>query len=211
MRFLAGFLVGLLVVVFVGAAVVYTGSYNVAASTPPSRMETKLASFALNKAVARRASNARNPFPVSAEVLRDGFDHYKEMCVVCHGAPGVDVSELGQGLNPPAPDLTLPRVQGRTDGEMFWIVCNGIKMTGMPAFCPTHKTDQVWKIVAFVRHLEQLTPEEQKSLKAATEEAEHGHEEGEAAPGTETKEGEPPAAVATPGHTHDPGTAPHKD
>ena len=75
------------------------------------------------------------------------------MCVSCHGAPGVDASEAGDGLNPPAPDLTLPRVQKRTDGELFWLVQNGIRMTGMPAFGTTHKDEEIWKIVAFVRRL----------------------------------------------------------
>jgi hypothetical protein len=120
----------------------------------------------------------------------------------------VDAGEIGQGLNPPAPELTLPRVQKRPDGELFWIVSNGIRMTGMPAFKPTHKPEEIWKIVAFLRHLEEVTPDEQKALKAVTEEAEH-HHEGE----SEEKAGSPessPAAAAIPGHTHPPGTKPHK-
>ncbi|HTY41254.1 MAG TPA: cytochrome c, partial [Thermoanaerobaculia bacterium] len=64
------------------------------------------------------------------------------------------------------PDLTLGRVQGRTDGELFWILQNGIRLTGMPAFGPTHKDRQIWAIVAFVRHLPAMTPEEQKAMKA---------------------------------------------
>ena len=81
----------------------------------------------------------------------------------------MDVSEIGEGLNPPAPDLTLPRVQGRPDGELFWIVSNGIRTTGMPAFGPTHKPEEIWKIVSLIRPLPELTAEEQKALKAAEE------------------------------------------
>ena len=55
-------------------------------------------------------------------------------------------------------------MQKRTDGELFWIVQNGIRMTGMPAFGPTHKDEEIWKIVAFLRHLPALTPEEEKAL-----------------------------------------------
>ena len=87
------------------------------------------------------------------------------MCVTCHGAPGVDASEAGEGLNPPAPDLTTGKVQKRTDGELFWLVQSGIRMTGMPAFGPTHKDEEIWKIVAFLRRLPALSPDEARELK----------------------------------------------
>jgi mono/diheme cytochrome c family protein len=109
---------------------------------------------------------------------------------MCHGAPGVEESEFGQGLNPPAPDLTLPVIQKMSDGELFWIVSNGIRMTGMPAFSPTHKPEEVWKIVSFVRHLPELTDEEQKALGAGTDEKAHHGEAGSEAPGKE--ESSPP-------------------
>jgi mono/diheme cytochrome c family protein len=206
MRFFAGFLVGVLVVAAAAAIVAASGTYNVAAVNPPGKMETRLAGFAMNKSVARRAPAGKNPLVPSAEVLREGFSHYKENCVVCHGAPGVDAAELGMGLNPPAPDLTLPRVQARSDGQIFWIVSNGIRMTGMPAFSPTHKPDEIWKVVAFVRHLEEITPEEQQGLKAGSEEAEHHHEAETAVAKPEGKDEEKPA-----GHKTSPGTKPHKD
>lgn len=212
MRFLAGFLVGLLVVALGLAAILATGAYNVAASSPPSKLETRIATFALNKSVGKRAPGGKNPFAASPQVLGQGFAHYKENCVACHGAPGVDASEAADGLNPPAPDLTLPRVQARPDGEIFWIVSNGIKMTGMPAFSPTHKPDECWKLVAFLRHLPEITEEEKKILKAGTEEAEHHHAAAEAAEKPAAgKETEKPPAGTTPGHKHPPGTKPHKD
>src|SRR5712692_9137251 len=209
MRFLAGFFVGLLVVALGLAAVFATGAYNVAASSPPSKLENRIATFALNKSVGKRAPGGKNPFAASPQVLGEGFAHYKENCVSCHGAPGVDASEAAEGLNPPAPDLTLPRVQARPDGEIFWIVSNGIKMTGMPAFSPTHKPDECWKVVAFLRHLPEITEEEKKILKAGTEESEHHHDAGEAAgkPGEE----KPKPEEGKPAHQHPPGTKPHKD
>lgn len=209
MRFLVGFLVGIMAV---GAGVwIYlaSGAFDTAATNPVGKMERKVATFALNRSIAKRATSEKNPFQLSPEVLKEGLDHYRENCVVCHGAPGVDVSEIGQGLNPPAPELTLPRIQRRPDGELFWIVSNGIRMTGMPAFKPTHKPEEIWKVVAFVRHLEEITADEQKALKAATEEAEHHHEE-EGAGKPEAKEQEKAPPAATSGHTHPPGTKPHK-
>lgn len=193
MKVLAGILFGWLLIGAGLAVIVWSGVYNVAASAPPGPLETKIAIFALNQSVHRRAPVATNPFSRTPEVLRAGLAHYRENCVVCHGAPGVDASEFGEGLNPAAPDLTLTRVQGRPDGELFWIVSSGIRTTGMPAFGPTHKPDEIWKIVAFLRHLPEITREEQNALKAATEEAAHHHEEAEAA---ESK-GEAPRAPAS--------------
>jgi mono/diheme cytochrome c family protein len=165
MRFLAGIITGFLLVGLAAVLFMYSGVFNASANIPPSKLEQRLADLALDKSVARRAPRGPNPLAGSAEALPGGMAHYKEMCVFCHGAPGVDASEAGDGLNPPAPDLTLAKVQKRTDGELFWILQNGIRMTGMPAFGPTHKDEELWKMVAFLRHLPELTAEEQESLR----------------------------------------------
>src|ERR1700693_4736450 len=195
MKLLTGILIGwLLLAAMIGLAI-WSGSYNVAAMNRPGKMETKLAAFALNRAIQKRAPVKANPF-TKPEDVRFGLVHYKENCLDCHGAPGVEESEFGQGLTPPAPDLTLPRMQRMRDGELFWVVSNGIRMTGMPAFSPTHKEEEIWNIVAFVRHLPEITKEEQQILRAGRAEEEHHGEAAEA---------------GGPGHTHAPGTAPHKD
>jgi mono/diheme cytochrome c family protein len=212
MKFVSGIFMGFLLALLIVGAVFATGSYNVAATQRPSKLETRMAGFALNRSVAKRAPKTKNPMPASAETWKAGLAHYRENCVVCHGAPGVDEGEIGQGLNPTPPDLTLPRVQDRPDGELFWIVGNGIRTTGMPAFSPTHKPEEIWKIVAFVRHLPELSDAEQKELKAGGEAAEEHHREGE----VEEKKAVAPAssAAAAPAkkpHTHKPGTPPHHD
>lgn len=196
MKILAGILVGWLILALAAVAVVWSGVYNVAASVPPGKLETQIATFALNQSVHRRAPVTKNPFARTPEVLRAGLAHYRENCVDCHGAPGVDVSEFGEGLNPAAPDLTLPRVQERPDGELFWIVSNGIRTTGMPAFGPTHRPEEIWKVLAFLRHLPEITTEEQKVLRSATEEAEH-HGEAQAA-GSKAEAPRAPAAEKKP-------------
>ena len=210
MKVMAGILIGWLLVAAVVGLVAWTGSYNVGATNPPGRLEKKVAAFALNRAIQKRAPVKSNPFS-KPEDVRAGLVHYKENCVDCHGAPGVEESEFGMGLNPPAPDLTLPAMQGLRDGEIFWVVSNGIRMTGMPAFSPTHKEDEIWKIVAFVRHLPEITKEEQQLLKAGTEEAAHHHEAGGAVEKPGEKEAEKPASATEAPHTHPPGTKPHKD
>jgi len=167
MKFLSGLLAGLVMLGLAAAFVISTGALSVGATAPPGDLERKLATFVVNRSVARRAPRGPNPIAPSPENRAGGLAHYRGMCVTCHGAPGVDASEIGEGLNPPAPDLTLPKVQARTDGELFWIVQNGLRMTGMPAFGPTHREEEIWKIVAFLRHLPELTPEEEKALSSA--------------------------------------------
>ena len=176
MKVLSGVLIGFLLVILTLVFIAATGSYNVAAVSSPSKFEQKVATFTLNRSIARHAPATRNPFSASPEVLKAGLAHYKENCVMCHGAPGVEESEAGMGLNPPAPDLTLPSVQRMSDGELFWVVSNGIRMTGMPAFSLTHKPEEIWHMVAFIRHLPEISSEEQKALKAGSEEEEHHKE-----------------------------------
>ena len=165
--------VGLAAVLALCAAVLVigTGAFNTAAARPPGGFEKAVARMVLNRSVSRRAPKTANPLS-GPDAVRAGLAHYREMCVFCHGAPGVDASEAGDGLNPPAPDLTLPGVQARTDGELFWIVQQGIRMTGMPAFGPSHKDQEIWKIVAFLRHLPEITRDEQAALKLNREEGE---------------------------------------
>jgi len=167
MKVFGGMVLGVVLVGVFGVVVAGAGLFEVAASVPPKALETRAARFTLDRSVARRAPKTANPVRTDPEVRREGLAHYKAMCLVCHGAPGVESSEIAEGLNPPAPDLTLGRVQKRTDGELFWIVQNGIRMTGMPAFGTTHQDEEIWKIVAFVRRLPALSPDEEKELKAA--------------------------------------------
>ena len=198
MKFLLGVVFGILLVAVGAAAIVYTGSFDVSALKPPSKTERTLATLALNKAVARRAPDVRNPLPMNAETLRGGLHEFGENCVVCHGAPGVDPGAIGQGLNPGAPDLTLPRVQARSDGELFWITANGIRMTGMPAFSATHDEKEIWETVAFLRHLPEITDEEAAELKKQVgQEGEEKPPVGQAR-GPETTPAPTPAATPRP-------------
>jgi mono/diheme cytochrome c family protein len=166
MRFLFGILFGFLLVGAVAVFVILSGVVSAGATEPVSDVERTLAKLALNRSVARRAPKTESPGKASPEILAKALTHYKSMCLTCHGAGAVSPSAIGEGLNPPAPDLSQPSVQGRTDGELFWLVQNGIRMTGMPAFGPTHKDEDIWALVAFLRHLPELTAEEEAALEA---------------------------------------------
>jgi mono/diheme cytochrome c family protein len=164
MKVLAGMVLAVLIGGVVLAAWLALGLFNTSAMVAPGDFEKHVARWVVDRAAARRAPKRSSPFRAEPERLRAGLDRYRSLCVSCHGAPGVDPSPIGDGLNPPPPDLTLTRVQGRSDGELFWLIQNGIRMTGMPAFGPTHREEEIWELVAFLRHLPALSPDEERAL-----------------------------------------------
>ena len=91
-----------------------------------------------------------------------GAGQYADMCSGCHLAPGMKRTEISQGLYPRAPELR--RTTTLTPEEQFWVVKHGIKMTGMPAWGVTHDDDLLWDVVAFVRKLPELSPEQYETL-----------------------------------------------
>jgi hypothetical protein len=104
-------------------------------------------------------------------------------CRLCHGAPGFTENEFAKGLYPRPPNLASGSVQQETgDAQLFWIIKNGLKMTGMPAFGPTHTNEELWDIAGLVKIIPGIKPEEYRhSLTelgvALEEEAHHGHGE----------------------------------
>ena len=145
------------------------GLIDFSAARAPGHLEERLATFALDRSIARRAAKVANPLADSPEAAAAGLALFRTHCVDCHGAPGADPTEGGASLNPPAPGLTLPRVQARPDGELRWIVSNGIRMTGMPAFGASRSEKEIWQLVAAVRRLTRLSPEERRILASRRE------------------------------------------
>ena len=151
----------------IGAGIVVgAGLVDFSASTSPSPLEERAAQFALNRSIARHAPGQKNPLADSSEAVTAGLVLFRAHCVTCHGAPGVDPTEEGASLNPPAPGLTLPRVQARPDGQLYWIVSRGIRMTGMPAFGPSRSEQEIWQLVAALRRLPQLSDAQKQILGA---------------------------------------------
>jgi len=114
-----------------------------------------------------RAPKETNPYANDPTALGAGLVTYRNNCVICHGAPGVEGAALSKGLNP-KPPLLVPE-NDLTDGDLFWIAKHGTRMTGMAAFGLTFSDEQLWKVVAFIRHLPDLTGDERTSLQAAVE------------------------------------------
>lgn len=131
----------------------------------PSALETYLASTTRKLAVPATAGDQKNPFRATPEVLADARAHFADHCATCHANNGSGNTEIGQNLYPKAPDMRMPRTQNLTDGELYYTIHNGIRLTGMPAWGANGKDDDSWKLVLFVRHLPQLTPEEEEEMK----------------------------------------------
>jgi mono/diheme cytochrome c family protein len=212
-RILVGYLLGVASPLLVGGILLAAGSIDMSATHEAGSMERRLGTTALERSVSRRApKDTKAPVPTT-ELLAKGLAHYRENCVVCHGAPGVDKGEIGIGLNPAAPALEQAKTQGRSDGELYWIVAKGIRMTGMPAFASTHEDSELWSLVTFLRHLPSLTADERKALAQKAEAGDHHHEAEhepehahEAAP---AKPAAPAAPTKKPAHEHAPGTPRH--
>ena len=104
-----------------------------------------------------------NPLPANAENLREGLEHFADHCAMCHGNNGSGDTPIGRGLYPKPPVLRDARTQSLSDGELFSIIQNGIRFTGMPAFGGTggeHDVQDSWRLVQFIRHLPKITDKE---------------------------------------------------
>ena len=158
----------------VAALVLWSGVVDVSAS--PKGLPDRILAYASTRSIAHHAKDVRNPLANDPAALRAGLEHYRAMCLECHGGPGVEAEEVAAGLHPPPPDLASKAVQSFTDGMLYDTVARGIGSTGMPAFGRTHQPNEIWSIVAFVRHLPALTPAEKAALGRG-----EGHEEAGAA------------------------------
>ncbi len=169
MRFVAGFVFGVVGCIAVPLLVLRLGFIEMSALPKPGPIESFVGNLAYDSWIEHAAPRRANPFDGTPAAIAVGLDHYRHNCLGCHGAPGVHPAELTKGLHPDAPELWKDS-EDMTDGELFWTIRDGVRMTGMPAFAPTHSDEEIWKIVAFVRELPHLTPEETARLQPATEE-----------------------------------------
>jgi len=159
-----GLAVGALLVFLAAAVVViYAGLYNIAADVPHTRHTYWLLETIRGRSVAARSRDIVVPNDLgNAKRISKGAGQYAEMCSGCHLAPGMKRTEISRGLYPRAPELR--RKTDLTPSEQFWIIKHGVKMTGMPAWGVTHDDDLLWDVVAFVRKLPELTPEQYATM-----------------------------------------------
>ncbi len=124
----------------------------------PSRVETTLANMAKDVVIPIEAERLKSPLPVNDEVVNGGRQIYTQSCALCHGADGRG-TDLGRNMYPPAMDLNSPHVQHWTDADLFWIVQNGVRLTGMPSWKSSLTETDTWKLVHFIHSLPGLNVE----------------------------------------------------
>jgi mono/diheme cytochrome c family protein len=143
---------------------VYSGWYDVGADVSESGFMRWLLHTTMERSVATRAAQV-GPAPDLEDParIRIGAEHYKEMCVQCHLAPGVDSTEMRTGLNPKPPRLesAAPHL---SDQALFWVIKHGVRMTAMPAWGKTHADHEIWALVAFLRRLPGMTARQFRTL-----------------------------------------------
>jgi mono/diheme cytochrome c family protein len=158
-----GLVIGAVVLLAAAVMAIYAGLYNIAADVPHTQPVYWLLDTIRHRSVVTRARDIVVPNDLDdANRISKGAGQYAEMCSGCHLAPGMKRTEISQGLYPRAPELR--RGTDLTPAEQFWIVKHGLKMTGMPAWGVTHDDELLWDVVAFVRNLPELTPDQYEAL-----------------------------------------------
>jgi mono/diheme cytochrome c family protein len=169
---LAWFLAGAIALAGIvgGSGLVFlkTRADGFSARAQPGALERLAARQARAMALPAGARERTNPVADSPEVIGEARAHWADHCAQCHSNNGSGVAGMGKHMYPPAPDMRQPGTQGLTDGELFYIIQNGIRLTGMPSWGSgaSHDEPDSWKLVRFIRHLPKLTAEEEREMEA---------------------------------------------
>jgi mono/diheme cytochrome c family protein len=160
--FLLVALVAVALAIVAAASLLHNG---LSSRATPTFLEAMLARNARHMAIPAGARKQQNPIPASPDNLRDARLHFADHCAICHGNEGTGDTPIGKGLYPKPPDLRAEETQKLSDGELFWIIENGVRFTGMPAFGGNHGSEEdSWKLVRFIRHLPQLSADERMEM-----------------------------------------------
>jgi hypothetical protein len=150
-----------MVVLLLGAGLWFSGlvPHCCGARQAPSRMETALARSLRSLSVPSKAQHSTNPFNSSPGVLQESARHFADHCASCHGNDGSGNTEMGKNLYPRSPDMRMADTQQLSDGELYYIIHNGVRWTGMPAWgeAGNNNDQDSWKLVLFIRHLPGLS------------------------------------------------------
>lgn len=156
----------LLAIFLLGIALWVSGlaSHCCSAREEPSRMEIFVARLVRTWSLPASARQSKNPLASSPQLLQDASRHFADHCASCHANDGSGNTEIGRNLYPRAPDMRLPATQQLSDGELFNIIHNGIRWTGMPAWGESGDDPDSWKLVQFIRHLPDLSQDELREM-----------------------------------------------
>jgi len=163
-KYVVGFAAALALVVLGGLAYMYSGAFNAAASAPHGAVDRWVLQTTMQRSVRTRADERAAPERFTAEQVAAGFREFDSECAMCHGAPGVERQAWAQGMQPAPPNLAQS-AERWSRAELFWIIKNGVKMTGMPAMGSHHSDEDIWSIVAFIETLPEMSPGEYAQMR----------------------------------------------
>jgi mono/diheme cytochrome c family protein len=155
--------IAIILMVLVGVPLIQAIRHGVSAQNEPTAMEAMIAATARHFAIPLSARDMRNPVPLTPVALGEARDHFADHCANCHANDGSGKTDIGLSLYPKAPDMRTEHTQNLSDGELFYIIKNGVRLTGMPAWGGDDADN--WKLVHFIRHLPKLTPKEIEQMK----------------------------------------------
>lgn len=155
----------LIVITALGGIFVYAGVYNIGADAPHSSAVSSLLQELRERSIAHQARNVVVPKDLNeSKRVEAGAGLYQEMCTGCHLGPGLEPSEISQGLYPAAPQLA--RGNRLSPAQQFWIIKHGVKLSAMPAWGKTHSDELIWDMVAFIQRMPKMSPDQYKATVA---------------------------------------------
>lgn len=169
----------LLLVLLAGSGLWFSGlvPHCCGARQSPSKVETALARRFRSLSMPSGAKQSKNPFTTSLALLQESARHFSDHCASCHGNDGSGNTEIGRNLFPPAPDMRQAATQQLSDGELYYIIHNGVRWTGMPAWGEPGDDRDSWKLVLFIRHLPNLSAAELHDMQRFNPRSEADREE----------------------------------
>lgn len=193
LRIAIGIVCGIVLVGVIAVVVMWSGAYPIAAAESEYPLDPVFA-WASDRAIDQSAEHVEVPADVGeGGSIEHGLEHYAQMCVMCHGAPGVEAGTafLMHGLNPRPPAMLSEKVQGHSDRALFWVIKNGIRATGMPAFGSVENDDAIWELVRVVRAMPELSESQRNVLEQHAPRIGHQEAGGEEAPNQPPKANKP--------------------
>lgn len=140
---------------------VRSGLYDISADAHHWRVTYNILQAVRDRSIRERSKDLRPPNLNDPQLILKGAGQYAAMCAGCHLAPGKENSEVREGMYPQPPNLSKVRLDPR---DAFWVIKHGIKMSGMPAWSASHDDVTIWSMVAFLRRLPELTPQQYKEI-----------------------------------------------
>lgn len=166
-NFVLGIVITILVLLIGGLGLALLGFLPTRANSAPPKFESHIAMSALDNSVDRHAARVVNPVPATDENLIDGMKVYTMNCAVCHGGVDRQVAVLGKSFYPPAPSLIL-HPPDDSEWHLYYVIRNGVRYTGMPAWDKTLTEPEMWKVTAFLTRIDKLPPAVQEFWKKSS-------------------------------------------